>query len=75
MTTDDRKAPLPPAHNDPPGSIGSIVSLAGMKQEELAALPFDKAVEALSQSDLADSLSEDQEIALVGFLLSNCGRL
>ena len=74
MTTDDQTTPHPPTRDDQPGRIKAIVSRAEMSPEDLAALSFDEAVERLSQADLAATLSDDQEIALVGFLMSNCRR-
>ncbi len=74
MTTADRKALCPSAQEDYIGHIKSIVSGADTSPAALAEMTFEEAVELLSQADISTSLSDDQEIDLVGFLLSNCAR-
>lgn len=74
MTTADRKSLCPSVQEEYVGHIKKIVSGAETSPEALATMTFEEAVELLSQADLGATLSDDQEIDLVGFLLSNCPR-
>ena len=57
--------------NDQAGHVRCVMRNAGLSPERLAELPFEQAVELLSQAGIGSELSDDQAITLVGFLLSN----
>lgn len=57
--------------NDRAGEVRCVMRNAGLSPERLAELPFEQAVELLSQADIGSELSDDQAITLVGFLLSS----